>query len=143
LGYWLEKAAECLPGLEDLLTREDAIPGPMALWIELHLELVKAYDASPPNDDLIRGIYDYAAWCLAEPQTGDANTDLPTAVAVAFIEHLPLDRPVAQDLHCWISLESFKGFENLFRYHFSDEQYRQFAKDFRSKKKPSDLSPRL
>jgi len=143
LEYWLEKAAECLPGLEDLLTAEQAIPGPMALWIELHLELVKAYEASPPYQDLIRGIYDYAAWCLAQPHTDDANTDLPTAVAVAFIEHLPLDRSVAQDLHRWMSLESFKGFENLFRYHLSDEEYRQFAKDFRNRKKPSDPSPRL
>ena len=140
---WLEKAAEYLPGLEDLLTREQAIPGPMALWIGLHLELVKAYDASPPDEDLIRGIYDYAAWCLAQPQTDDVNTDLPTAVAVAFIEHLPLDRPVAQDLHRWMSQESFEGFENLFRYHLSDEQYRQFAKDFTGRKKSSDPRPRI
>ncbi len=140
---WLEKAAEYLPGLEDLLTREETIPGPMALWIELHLELVNAYDASPPNQDLIRGIYDFAAWCLAQPQTGDVNTDLPNAVSLAFIEDLPLDQSVAQDLHRWMSLATFEGFENLFRYHLSDEEYRQFAKDFRSRKKPSDPSPRL
>jgi len=113
------------------------------LWIDLHFELVKAYDASPPNEALIRGIYDFAAWCLAQPQTDDVSTDLPTAVAVAFIEHLPLDRPVARDLHRWMSLESFEGFESLFRYHLSDEEYRQFSRDFRSRKKPSDPPPRL
>ncbi len=143
MEYWLEKAAEYLPGLEDLLTREQAMPGPMAMWIDLHFELVKAYDTSPPNDDLIRGIYDFAAWCLAQPQTDDASTDLPTAVAVALIEHLPLDRHVAQDLHRWMSVKSFEGFENLFRYHLSDEEYRQFSKEFASTKKLSDPPPRL
>ncbi len=143
MEYWIEKAAECLPTLEELLTREQTISGPMALWIELHLELVKAHDATPPNDDLISGIFDYAAWCLAQPQTNDVTTNLPNAVAVAFIENLPLNRLVAQDLHRWISLESFKGFENLIRYHLSDEEYRQFAKDFMSRRKPSDPAPRL
>ena len=143
MEYGLEKAAEYLPGFEDLLTGEQATPGPMALWIELRNELVMAYDASPPNEDLIRGIYDFAAWCLAQPQTDDVSTDLSTAVSVAFIEDLPLDRPVAQDLHRWMSVESFEGFENLFRYHLSDEEYRQFSKDFMSRRKPSDPAPRL
>jgi hypothetical protein len=91
LDYWLEKAAEYLPDLEDLITGEQTLPGPMALWIDLHYELVKAYDAPSPNENLIRGIYDFAAWCLAQPRTSDVSTDLSTAVAVAFIEHLPLE----------------------------------------------------
>jgi hypothetical protein len=143
MEYWLTKAAEYLPDLEDVITREQSMSGPMALWIDLHYELVKAYQVSPLNESLIRRIYDFARWCLNQPSTSDASTDLPTAVAVAFIEHLPRDRRISEDLHRWMSLESFKGFEDLFRYHLSDEEYRQFSKDFMSKKKPPDPAPRF
>lgn len=143
MDFWLEKAAEFLPDLEDLITQERPMRGPMSLWIDLHYELVKAYDVSPPNEKLIGGIYDFAAWCLQQPPTSDASSDLSTAVAVALIEHLPLDRRISDDLHRWMSLESFKGFENLFRYHLSDEEYNKFAKDFISRKKRSDIPPRI
>jgi hypothetical protein len=145
LDYWLEKAAELLPEFEELITAEQPLPGPMALWIDLHYGLVRTYQKSPRNDDLIGRIYEFAAWCLAQPSAPDAraDSDLSTAVAVAFIENLPLDRQVCEDLHRWMSLESFQGFESLFRYHLSEEKYKQFARDFIGRKKPSDPPARI
>jgi len=145
LEYWLEKAAEILPEFEDLITQDRPSPGPMSLWIDLHLALVDMYEASPRNDDLIGRIYDFAAWCLNQPSApdADASSDLSTAVSVVFIEHLPLDRKVAEDLHRWMSLESFQGFESLFRYHLSDKEYEEFTRDFAARKNPSDPAPRI
>jgi hypothetical protein len=50
-------------------------------------------------------------------------------------ESLPLDHAVSEDLYRWLSMETFEGCENLFRYHLSDEEYRKFRYDFVRKKK--------
>jgi len=143
MEYWLSKAVEYLPELEDLITEPHPMPGAMGLWIEIYLKLVDAYDEVPINDDLIRRIYDFADWCLKQPGTSDLETDLSSAVAIAFIEDLPLDKRITEDLHRWMSIESFKGFEHLFRYHLSEQEYQKLAGDFLARKRPSDPSPRL
>jgi hypothetical protein len=136
LEFWLEKAVEYLPELEDLITREQLLPGPTSLWTDLYSELVAAYDVSPINEDRIRRIYDFAVWCLAQPNTADIETDVSSATAVAFIENLPLDQRISKDLHRWMSLGTFQGLESVFRCHLSEEEYRQYSKDFASRKKP-------
>jgi hypothetical protein len=145
MDYWLTKAIECLPELEDIVTEPEPqrITGPMSLWIEIYLKLIDAYDVVPINEDLIRRIYDFADWCLKQPSTSEVETDVSTAVSVAFIEDLPLDERITEDLHRWVSIETFKGFENLFRYHLSDEEYQRFEKDFLNSRRPTDPPPRL
>ncbi len=143
MEHWITKAIECLPELEDLITEPQRITRPMSLWIEIHLKLIDAYDVVPINEDLIRRIYDFADWCLKQPSTSDVETDVSTAVAIAFIEDLPLDKRISDDLHRWMSIETFKGFEQLFRYHLSEEEYQQLARDFLSRKRPSGPPPVL
>jgi len=84
---------------------------------------------------LIRRIYDFAAWCFRRPETGDAETDLSSAAAVGFIESLPLDQVVSDDLYRWVSVETFEGCESLFRHHLSEEEYCKLHSDFIRKKK--------
>ena len=132
---WQTKALEYFPELRE--TIEDQLGrgiGIMGLWIELHTSLLAAYDAEPVDDEQIGRIYRYAAWCFSQPQIGTADTDPSSAAAVGLIEDLPLTQRVADDLHRWMSLESFEGCENLFRYHLDDEQYQKFAADFKRKK---------
>jgi len=130
---WLDKALDLF---SDLLERiGNGSDSPMALWIELHLALEDAYREVPINEGLIRRIYDYAAWCMRQPESESADTDLSTAVAVAFIENLPLDMRVAADLYRWLSMETFEGCEGLFRYHLSDAEYGRLREDFLSRKK--------
>jgi hypothetical protein len=143
MEYWLTKALECLPELEDQFTAPQSITGATSLWIEIWLKLVEAYDVTPVKEDLIRRIYGFAAWCLNQPSTTDIETDVGSAVAIGFIENIPLEKRVSEDLHRWMSMESLKGFEHLFRYHLSNEDYRRFVEDFRSRKRPSDPPPRL
>ena len=119
------------------------MPGAMGLWIEIYLKLVDAYDVVPINEDLIRRIYEFADWCLKQPSTSDLETDVASAVAIAFIENLPVDKRITDDLYRWMSIESFKGFEHLFRYHLSEEEYQQLARDFLARKRPSHPLPRL
>jgi hypothetical protein len=93
---WRSKALTSFPELEDEITRNQG--GPIGLWTDLHFALTAAYRAAPINDDLIRRIYDFAVWCFRQPKTGDAETDLSSAAAVGFIESLPLDQRVSDDL---------------------------------------------
>ena len=130
---WRAKALESFPDLQDIVKEEQG--GPIGLWIELFYKLTRAYDEQPSNDDLIRRIYDYADWCLNQPSTGDATTDPSSAAAVGLFESIPLNQNVSEDLHRWISVEQFEGFENLFRYLQSDEEYLRFTDKFMRKKK--------
>jgi hypothetical protein len=59
---------------------------------------------------------------------------LARAAAVGFLETLPLSKSISDDLHRWITMETFEGSEVLFRYHLSDDEYRTFAREFASRK---------
>jgi hypothetical protein len=136
LNDWLIKARESFPELQDEIFRNHDYNTPTDLWIDLSELLASSYKKQPTNDDLIGRIYDYAHWCFEQPPTNDAETDLSSATAVGLIEDIPLDRKVSDDLYRWMSVESFLGFENLFRYHLDTEDaYRTFRDDFLEKKK--------
>jgi hypothetical protein len=52
------------------------------------------------------------------------------------IEDIPFIRKAAEDLHRWMSVESFLGFETLFRYHLDTEDAcRKLRDEFLEKKK--------
>jgi hypothetical protein len=129
---WLNKALESFPELEEEIQRNQG--GPVGLWSDLYFALEKAYREKPVNESLISRVYDYAAWCLRQPDTRDVETNLPNAVAVAFIESLPLDVCVSEDLHRWLSIETFEGCESLFRHHLSEEQYQELHRHFLTKR---------
>jgi hypothetical protein len=118
-------------------------PGPLDLRDDLYIRLERGYEAKPINEDLVRRIYDSAAWCFRQPQTNDIKTDLSNAAAVGLMENLPLDKPVSEDSYRWLSLETFRGCERLFRHHLSDENYQRFSNEFIGKKVDFAGTPRL
>jgi hypothetical protein len=134
MDFWREKAAEFLPEFIEQITSAES---PMALWIEISFELEKAYEAETANEDLVSRIYRYAFWCLDQPQTDSAESDLSTAVAVAFIENIPLNPKTAADLHNHLSIEEFDGFGPLFRYHLDENQFAAFRREFAARKNNS------
>jgi hypothetical protein len=89
----LSKALDMFPELAEDFERSDVNPG--GFWIELDTALHFAYEDEPSKDDLIGRIYDYAAWCFAQPQSGDAETDLASATVVGCIENIPLHPKVS------------------------------------------------
>jgi hypothetical protein len=129
---WLSKALTTFPELESQIIRNQG--GPHGLWADLFSAMVAAYRAAPANENLIRRIYEYAAWCFRQPQAGDPDTDLSSATALGLLENLPLDRQVSDDLHRWLSVETFEGCKTLFRHHLSEEEYRKLHSDFVRKK---------
>ena len=138
---WRAKALERFPELQDLIEEQSGI---ITLWVELYNALEAAYDERPINEELIGKVYDYAAWCVNQPQDQGAGVEDPSsAAAVGLIESIPLNKHISDDLHRWLSVETFKGCEALFRYHLSDDEYRKFSDDFMSKKKQFSGPSRL
>lgn len=132
---WYAKAQTLFPELQGFLFENHDRENPMGLWVDLFYMLHSAYEEVPANDDLIGRIYDYAAWSFEQPEREDAEYDLSDATAIGLIESIPLDKKAAQDLYRWMSPKSFDGFENLFRYFLSDEQFHAFREDFMQKSK--------
>jgi hypothetical protein len=70
---WELKALEYFPELEDKINQNQF--GPTSLWTELYFALVNAYDQQPINEGLIARIYEYAAWCLRQPEASNVESD--------------------------------------------------------------------
>jgi hypothetical protein len=137
LESWRAKAIELFPDLRDLIEEE---PSALSLWIELYLVLARIYDQDPIDEHRIRKIYDYASWCFAQPETGSRDTDASSGVAVSFVESIPLNQRISEDLHRWMSLETFDGCENLFRFHLDEKQFQDFSAAFHRSKRKSGNS---
>lgn len=133
MDEWQSKALATFPELKREITSGQG--GPLDLWATVFSTIIAAYRVTPRNDDFIRRAYEYAAWCVRQPETGTLETDLPNAAAIGFLENLPLDPRVSSDLHRWLSVETFEGCETLFRHHLSPGEYRKLHDEFIRKKK--------
>src|ERR1700722_2361881 len=130
---WRAKALESFPELQDMIEKQSGI---VALWIELYSLLQATYEEQPVNDTLIGKIYDYASWCINQPQDQGTDPEDPSsAAAVGLIENISLNKQVSDDSYRWLSVETFLGCEGLFRYHLSEEEYRKFSDEFMRKKR--------
>ena len=121
---WQEKALALLPSLRETIIDAE---NPMALWIDLYIELERAYENDPPDDDLIANIFRYAHW--SEFEAGD-NDGVQTAASLAFYEHLPTHAGVRADLHNRITKDEFLKLKDLFRYFLEPDEYRAFEREF-------------
>lgn len=132
MDSWQAEALELFPEFRGIVEEQDS---PMALWIEPYYQLVVCYGQEPIDEERIARIYDYAAWCFDQPPTGKAETDPAGAAAVTFVEDIPRNARISDDLFRCMSAESFKGFEPLFRYRLRDQEFDRFAASFHEKKK--------
>jgi hypothetical protein len=62
LEDWRAKALQHFPDLQEMIQNQAS---PMGLWIDLSFVLETAYAEKPINEERIRNVYDYAAWCFA------------------------------------------------------------------------------
>jgi hypothetical protein len=123
-----------MPGRKVLIERALSA---MELWIELQFEAVRAFEKQPVDDETLRPIFAYARYCLAA-----SDGDINTAVAVAFVEHLPVRAAVRADLHRWISQEEFDGLRALLQYFPSPEEFEAFQTEFKKRARERRRSDR-
>jgi hypothetical protein len=130
MARWRAAAIERLPEFREVIAKSESI---MSLWIELHLAFDQAY-LGEKNDDLIARIYSYADWCSAAPRNDDAGHDPPTAVAVAFYEHIPQSKAAREDMPRWFRYEEVAACQSIFAYHIGQDSYRELLEHLRKNK---------
>ena len=71
MSVWRREALSRLPEFRAVIERTDS---PMALWVELVIPFENAFASE--DYDLVRRVFQYAAWCLdtAQAQPTDAST---------------------------------------------------------------------
>lgn len=112
----LQHLPECRPVIESAKT-------PMTLWIELLGGCEDAYKKS--DEDLIRRFYDFARWCWQSP-----STDVRTAVACAFYEHLPTTPILRRDMPRRFGRAAFTELRDVFCYHLSSDEAAALEQEF-------------
>lgn len=124
MSEWRRRASELLPELQTVISEAW---NPMSLWIELHLKFDNAFKDG--NDDQVKRILQYAKYCLY-----GRNDDVRTAVACAFLEHLPQDARMAAEIPNWFALDEFIGLEKVFEYHAGAAVVAQIRNQYQNKK---------
>jgi len=135
---WREKAREMLPELASRFepALED-VDSPYTLWSELWEAFEEAYNKTPPDESLIRRIYQYSGWCCDQPRSNRADDDLLTCVTVGFYENIPRHPKARDDMPRWWQrgdLEVGPGERHAFEYYLDAEQFAELKKFLENEK---------
>lgn len=133
MSVWRRTAIEMLPELKPAI---DSAPNSMALWIELYEVLEAAYRRDPPDESLVRRIYEYAGWTWER-----RHPDLGQAVTCAFYEHLADNEAISRDLPRWMTAARFGELEDVFRGWLPADKFERFRRDFKTRRAAIDLRP--
>jgi hypothetical protein len=95
----------------------------MALWIDLLGECQAAYEKK--DEHLIRRFYEFARWCWQSP-----STDVRTAVACAFYEHLPTTPVLRRDMPRRFGRAAFAELREIFSYHLPGDEWAILEREF-------------
>jgi hypothetical protein len=118
VSAWRKEAAKRLPELQRIIASRD-VDGPMMLWIELHCKFSELCDQTPLPLDLLRRIWGYAVWSLAQ------GGDVGNAAAVAFCEHLIQTRKSCVTLPQLMSRRDLEAIRGLLLYHNTEEEFKR------------------
>ena len=120
MSAWRRKAIEAFPELRDDLDDERAIFSVYALWWDLLPLTEQAHREG--NDDLLRRIYGFTAWCRQQ------GGDLHNAVAVGFYEHLFDERWMRPLVVPWLAEDVIREIRPLWEMVLSPEDMREVDK---------------
>lgn len=118
---WRSQAQAALPELAEEIA---ASTNSMQLWIEIGFAFDSAY-GEPRNEDLIRRIYGFADWCVAQPRSKHAQDDLFTCVIICFYQDIPMNKNTRSDMLRWFTAEDIKQNKEVFGYHISEAEYEE------------------
>lgn len=111
MSQWRREASERLPELQRIIA-SNLVDSPMMLWIELNQEFQRRCENERPPLELLKRIWGYCEWCLAQ-----GTSDIQTAAALGFCEHL-IDTPKRTAILPKIMRRSdFLDLRNLLEYH--------------------------
>ena len=122
VSAWRRIAIEKLPKQEGLIARSESVG---MLWVDLWLIFLDAH-REPVDDETIRGVYEFAKWTCAESR----DAEMATSTCCHFYEDLPMQRLVRERLPRYMAREDVLGLSEIFKYHLSEEEHREFMQEF-------------
>ena len=132
MSEWREEALKYLPQYEALIEEAGTIS---YFWIELWFEFRDAYQQNPINEQIIAGVYDFAAWCWHGSDFKGNHIEMITTVFGSFYEHLPADPVRRHDMARWLCLDEFEVLQyGPFRYYLNADEHKIMIAEFRAAK---------
>ena len=95
------------------------------LWVDLWLRFVDAH-REPVDEETIRGVYEFAKWTCEDSR----SDDIATSTCCHFYESLPTEPLVRAQLRRFMSREDVLGFSEIFKYHLTPDEHREFMREF-------------
>jgi hypothetical protein len=93
------------------------------LWAGyLSAEFVKAHQTQPLDRATIRGVYDFAVWCVAH--SGDR--DVEATALIDFFEDLPREPSIWDELPHHMTREQFLASREIYELGMTTPKHRQF-----------------
>ncbi len=131
MSAWRREALASLPEFKRLISESES---PMSLWIELHLEFEKAFEANDASR--IRRLIEYAKWCW-----NGRDGDTINAVGCGFLEHLPEHEGMRACIPQWFTKAEFERLRPVFTYHGGETVVVEIEKLYREPKSRTRLVP--
>jgi hypothetical protein len=134
---WRARALELFPELEETIRQARS---PMALWVELNSEFHYAYTRA--NQDLIRRVYEYARWCLAQERHPKADHDLLTCVLLCFFKSIPTEPASQEDMPRWFTRQEVLDLRATFSDLLGEDEWDRLLQRFDSEPLPREAERR-
>ena len=122
MSAWKRVATEKIPKQRDLIQRSESVG---MLWVDLWFRFLDAH-REPVDEETIRGTYEFAKWTCMESRDGE----MATSTCCHFYEHLPAEPSVRGRLLRFMTREDVMGLAEVFKYHLTKEEHREFMREF-------------
>jgi hypothetical protein len=120
---WRKMAGQWLPEFAVEARRAE---NPMEFWSDLRDAFRDAY-RPPRNESFVERVYGFADWCQNASRNKSAAHDLPTCVAVCFLEHIPEIKEARLDMPRWFTLPEILGTKDIFSYHIGEASFAELV----------------
>jgi hypothetical protein len=122
MSAWRRIAIEKIPKLRELIERCESVG---MLWVDLWLRFVDAH-REPVDEVTIRGVYEFTKWTCQDSR----SDEIATSTCCHFYESLPTEPLVRAQLRRFMTREEILGCSEIFKYHLSQDEHREFMKEF-------------
>ena len=124
---WRREALEQFPELAERAERWET---PYLLWFDLRDAFETEYRKPSRNEQLIRRIYEFAEWCVKQPQSSTAAGDLATCVSACFYEHIPQTAEALKEMPRWIPRSTVLQMKEIFTYHTGEGGFQEILQAY-------------
>lgn len=122
MSAWRRVATEKIPKQRQLIQRSESLG---MLWVDLWLRFLDAHH-EPVDEETIHGVYEFAKWTCVESR----DAEMATSTCCHFYENLPTEPLVRARLRRFMTREDVMGLAEVFKYHLTEEEHREFMREF-------------